>query len=594
MQNRPIRKLVVILHADIVESTALVQIDETLAHERIRKSFCRLSKIIETYGGTSLELRGDALVAQFGRASDAVSGAISFQHENAEFIATLVDDIKPWLRVGIAMGEVVIADGTITGEGVVIAQRLEQLAEPGGICVQGAAKDTIPKRLPFDFQSLGEVELKGFKEPVLSYRTHLKSGEDVPIPDSAVRQDNSVLELPNKPSIAVLPFTNLSGDPAQEYFSDGITEDIITNLSRFRDLFVIASNSSFSYKGKQLKIQDVSRELGVRYVLEGSVQRSGNRVRINAQLIDGATGSHLWAERYQREIDDIFVLQDEVVETIVGTLATGYGGRLRKAWQKRAERKESESFQAFDCFMRGMDAFDNFTAGGSTRGRELFEEAIRLDPNYGKAYAKLAWTYILDAVEGWRKDYDELMSKAFEIALLGVERDEEESWVHWVLGGYYIYVRQFDLAFDEFQSAMNLNPNDADVLADVGFFQSYAGKAEDGIESTLRAMRLNPHFPQYYLLQFGQTCFDAYQYERAISTIEKARDLETTRTRLYLAASHAALGDIDKAKVAIRDVLKLDPQANIQKWTHPKMAPYKEPEHLQHFSHNLKKAGLPN
>jgi len=414
------------------------------------------------------------------------------------------------------------------------------------------------------------------------------------VPEPSEGQVDTALALPDKPSIVVLPFTNMSGDPGQEYFSDGITEDIITNLSRFRDLFVIASNSSFAYKGKPANLREVSRELGVRYVLEGSVQRSEGRVRISAQLIDGPTGRHLWAERYQREVDDIFALQDEVVETIVGTLATGYGGRLRKAWQKRAERKETENFQAFDCFMRGMDAFDNFTGEGTERGRELFEEAIRLDANYGKAYAKLAWTYILDAVEGWRRDYDELMSKGLEIATLGAERDEEESWVHWVLGGYYIYARRYDLAFDEFQSAMNLNPNDADVLADVGFFQGYAGKADDGIDSTRRAMRLNPHFPQYYLLQFGQTCFDARQYENAIAAIGKARNLKTTRTRLYLAASHAALGEIDKAQAAIREALTLDPAATIEKWTHPRMAPYKEPEDLQHFTDNLQIAGLPD
>jgi TolB-like protein/DNA-binding SARP family transcriptional activator/Tfp pilus assembly protein PilF len=381
------------------------------------------------------------------------------------------------------------------------------------------------------------------------------------------------IEPPDKPSIAVLPFQNMSSDPEQEYLVDGITDDIITNLSRFRDLFVIASNSSFVYKGKAVNVQDVSRELGVRYILEGSVQKSKDEIKINAQLIDGSTGSHLWAERYQRHVDDIFALQDEVVGLIVGSLATGYGGRLRKAWQ----RQGSENPRAFDAFMRGMDLMDNFTKADNSRARELFEEAIRLNPNYGKAYAKLAWAYILDATEGWRDNYEDLMAKAMEAATRGVELEDEESWVHWSLGACHFYAMQHDLGLAEFERAIELNPNDADVLADAGFYFTYAGKAEEGAELIYQAMRINPHYPEYYLVQLGQVLFDAHNYDEAIATFARLRNVETPISCLYLAASQAALGNIDKAKEAIDRVLKHDPDATTEKWTQPRMTPYINP-----------------
>jgi TolB-like protein/Tfp pilus assembly protein PilF len=398
---------------------------------------------------------------------------------------------------------------------------------------------------------------------------------------------------PGQPSIAVLPFTNMSGDPEQEYFSDGITENIIADLSRFRDLLVIARNSTFAYKGKAVKIQEVSQDLGARYILEGSVQRSNGRVRIIAQLIDGQTGGHLWVERYDRQLKDIFAVQDEVTEMIVGTLASGFGGRLRKAWQERAERKGPENAQAFDYFMRGMDML-NFNKEDTRRAGELFEEAIRLDPNYTKAYAKLAWVHIIDAVYGWSEDYESSMAKGLEFATMGVEKDDGESWAHWALAGYYMFMTRHDLAFSEFEKAMELNPNDAEVLTDVGMCLSYAGRAEEGLESAHKAMRINRHYPEWFLMQLGQIYYDARQYEDAVATFEGLRSLETTVTCLYLAASHAALGQSNKAKEAIARVLEFDPLATLGKWANVKLAPYADPNDLEHFRENLRKAGLPD
>ena len=293
------RKLAVILHADVVGSTSLVQLNESIAHDRIQAAFRNFSETIGAYGGSTHEIRGDALVAEFERASDAVTAALAFQAQNEEVNARFDDDIRPQLRIGIGLSEVIIADGTVTGAGVVLAQRLEQLAEPGGVVVQGSIVETVPVRLPFVFESLGEHELKGFNQPTRAFAASLHAGKELPAPETMARLQSAKpepLEVPDKPSIAVLAFENLSGDPEQEYLSDGISDSIITGLSRFSGLFVIARQSSFSYKKQAASIQEIASSLGVQYVLEGSVQRSSNRVRVNAKLIDAITGHHLWAQ----------------------------------------------------------------------------------------------------------------------------------------------------------------------------------------------------------------------------------------------------------------------------------------------------------
>jgi TolB-like protein/class 3 adenylate cyclase len=352
-------KLTVILHADVAGSTSLVQQDEHLAHERIQDAFRRFSEAIEKYQGHILELRGDALLAEFDRASDAVAATLAFQVDHIYLISRLKDDLRPTIRVGIAMGEVVIADNTVTGAGVVLAQRVEQLADPGGLCITAALHEALPKRMPFDLENLGEQVLKGFDEPVRVYRVELSADQSVPAPQQDNQREVSprtpklivaiivvalvivggtayfktrvpqeepasvermVLPLPDKPSIAVLPFTNMSSDAEQEYFADGMTEDLITDISKVKELFVIARNSAFTYKGKAVNVSQVAKELGVRYVIEGSVQRVSNQVRINAQLIDASTGGHVWAERYDGSLEDVFSMRDKITQSIVTAL----------------------------------------------------------------------------------------------------------------------------------------------------------------------------------------------------------------------------------------------------------------------------------
>ncbi|MCZ6856285.1 MAG: hypothetical protein O7G86_20405, partial [Gammaproteobacteria bacterium] len=320
MTQTPVRKLAVLLHADVVGSTSLVQENETLAHERILDTFQRFSEAISNYGGIAHEIRGDALVSEFARASDAIGASLAFQVANTSHNEQLSDDIRPVLRIGIAMGEVVVADNTVTGEGVILAQRLEQLAEPGGIRIQGAVYETLPKRLPFKYENLGEQQVKGFDEPVKIYAVSLKPGAEVPEPEPLSQTDTATPDLSETSAKAILPITNKGDDPDQEHFSDGITEDIITALSQISGLLVVARNSTMIYKDKAVDIKQVGREQGVGYVLEGSVRKSGDKVRVTAQLIDAITGHHLWAEHYDRKLDDIFQVQDEITKNVTTEL----------------------------------------------------------------------------------------------------------------------------------------------------------------------------------------------------------------------------------------------------------------------------------
>ena len=510
MAEHPTRKLAVILHADVVGSTALVRINETLAHERIQDAFHRFSKTIESYGGVARELRGDALVAEFERASDAVSAAVAFQAENSEFNTALDDNIRPELRMGISMGEVVIADNTITGESVVLAQRLEQLAESGGVCIQGAAYETVPQRIPFEYESLGEQRVKGFEEPVRAYAVTLKPGEKIPAPESTVASVEMHPELPDKPSIAVLPFTNMSGDREQEYFADGITEDIITELSRFPSLFVIARHSSFAFKAETIDIKEVGDRLGVRYLVEGSVRKAGNRVRITAQLIDAATGNHIWAERYDRNIEDIFEVQDEVTYAIVATLP----GQIEKAVAERTGRKRTESMTAYDCLLRGNQHFHRVTYDDLLEAKRLYQQAIELDPQFALAYSRSAATDNL--LTGMGFGTEDTYSETLATVQRALALDRDDNWSQLTLGWTLLRKLRFDESEEQSERALALNRNDANCMSWVAMGFVFLGRTEEAFDLISKAMRLNPLHPNSYHLVLGNAAYFTGRYEDAL------------------------------------------------------------------------------
>jgi len=587
------RKLAVILHADIVGSTLLVQKNETVAHERIRTSFQNLSKTINNYGGLTHEVRGDALVAEFERTSDAVAAALAFQVINDEYNATLADDIQPQLRIGIGLSEVIIADNTVTGAGVVLAQRLEQLANPGGVVVQGSVAETVPTRMPFKFDSLGEQTLKGFDQPTRAFSVSLQAGKELPEPEtfaSAQPTEPKALKVPDKPSIAVLAFDNMSGDPGQEYLSDGISESIITGLSRFSGLFVIARQSSFSYKKKAASVKEIAANLGVQYVLEGSVQRSESRVRVNAQLIDAMTGHHLWAQQYDRQWEDIFALQDDITQHIVSNIGS-FEGPLERAARVQIKQKTPSDLRAYDYLLLGREHFFLVTKEGNAIARELFQKAVELEPDYCPGHTWIAWTHLVDRDYGWSDDPINSLNLGLDHAHEAVALDKAEAEAHWVLGMALTNSRnQQKTAIAEFERALSLSPNNADLLASYGWALSYLGKAEEAVESIKKAMRLNPIYPDWYTQGLMIALYCARRYEEVIelSTTINVRHLTT---HLLLAGSYALIGQLDNAKTTAANVLEENPGFSLGKWS--ENLSFGNSDDLKHYVDGLRKAGLP-
>ncbi|UCH40441.1 MAG: tetratricopeptide repeat protein [Gammaproteobacteria bacterium] len=629
-KNQP-RKLAVILHADVVGSTLLVHQNETLAHERIQATFHKFSEIINSYHGITHELRGDALVAEFPRASDALAASLSFQVTNDASNATFDDDVKPRVRVGISLGEVVIADNTITGAGVVLAQRLEQLAEPGGVCIQGAAYETVPQRLPFVYENLGDQQVKGFEEPVRAYTVNLKPGEPIPSPEptrqkikvnrqvamkfrqivgamvilaaigiavvlwqpwttimdsSSTQQTASSPE--KQPSIAVLPFQTLSDEATQDYFSDGVTNDIITDLSKFSNLLVIASNSVFTYKGKPVIVKDVGRELGVRYVLEGSVQKSGNRVRINAQLIDAETDHHLWADRYDFEIDDIFKIQDEITSTVVTSLQV-----VLTENEKNLEAIHlTDSLEAYDLYLRGKTYLKG-TRKAHLEARKLFDKAIKLDPGFSAAHAEKSFTFFSSFIMPMSRD-PRVVKGALEAALKAVEADDMLPLAHARLAWAYFSNREHAKAIASARRAVALGPNDAEAHAQLGNILNWSGKPNEGKLNIERAMRLNPYYPYYYLFYLGQSHYLLNENEKAIELMNRVvtRAPYFLPVRRHLAVLYAEKGMMQEAKDQTREVLRIFPGASIEderarcfyRW---------EPDLMNRFFSGLRKSGMP-
>ena len=490
MTQTPARKLAVLLHADVDGSTLLVQKNETLAHERIQDTFRRFSQIINSHGGVAHEIRGDALVAEFTKASDAVSASLAFQAANSTLNEQLSDDIQPVLRIGIAMGEVVVADNTVTGAGIVLAQRLEQLAEPGGVCIQGASYETLPKRLPFEYKNLGEQQIKGFDELVKVYAVNLQPGGVIPESEAIIQADKEALELPDRPSIAVLPFDNMSGDPEQEYFSDGITEDIITDLSKVSSIFVVARNSSFTYKGRSVKTQEICADLGVRHVVEGSVRKSGNRVRITAQLIDGSTGGHIWADRYDGTLENIFELQDEVTCQIVDALKV----QLLPEEQKAILNSPTANIAAYDLYLKGRQHFHYNTKENLHKAKDFFNRAIESDKLYAQPYCGLA-----DCCSYLNTEHGEghaALVDAIAAATKAIEISPGLGEAHASLGLVLSATGNYSSAVKEFSTAVRLDPGSYGAHYYWGRTCFAEGKPEEAAEHLETAWKLSPRDPQ--------------------------------------------------------------------------------------------------
>ena len=406
-------------------------------------------------------------------------------------------------------------------------------------------------------------------------------------------QPNDVSVPEDRPSIAVMPFTVLSDHSDQQHFTDALTKSITSALARFKDLLVIASFSTFTYKDSAPSLTQVRRELGVRYIVEGSVQFAGDQLRVTAQLIDTQTQGHVWTERYQRSIDDIFQVQDDVTERIVGSIANSYGGRVRTAWNAASTDKRTPHYQAFDFFQRGLNCLEAFDSVRSTEAIENFNKALEIDPTYAKPMAKLSWVYLLGAIEGWASDYEASFEMGWEAAQKAMKLDPTEAWSHWAMAGCLFYQGEQERGMTALEKAHQLNPNDADILFDLGYYQGLCGDHEHALDNALKALRLNPHYPLWYLMELVQIYFDARRYEDATATYRRIAENRLPAVALFAGASYAALGQFEQASDAIAEALALDPASSIERWTDRKMLPYRLAEDLSHFADNLRLAGLP-
>jgi TolB-like protein/Tfp pilus assembly protein PilF len=570
------RRLAAILAADVVGYSRLMGRDETETLQRLkslRKDLVQ-PKITERKGRI-VKLMGDGLLAEFPSVVEAVQCAIDIQQGAAEYEPHVSDDRRIRLRIGINLGDIIVDGSDIYGDGVNVAARLEALADSGGIYVSGTVFDHVKGKIGLEFEDLGEQEVKNIDRPVQIYRVSLAGGVDVGSP---------ALELPDRPSIAVLPFNNMSGDPEQQYFSDGVTEDIITELSRFATFEVVARNSTFVYRDQSINVSDVGKKLGARYLLEGSLRKASNRIRLTAQLIDVQTGKHVWAERYDRELEDIFVIQDELVHAIVATLA----GRLADVDAKRALMKPPDSLAAYDCYLRALDLDRKFNPESSREGLDLAQKAIEIDPKFARAHSVLAITLV---TVGWfRNDNSQShLDEVLRVAKTGVSLDPHDSFCHWALGLVYIRHNELVLARDALELALRLNPHDAVVWTDYAWYYVCIGEPRRALQLLDEREAVDPIPPNWHWEIRGEALYGLRRYAEAVACLERVPSLHFWIHR-NLAACHGQLGNIDKAQSHWAQVLEVVPDVKAGR-NFPTIYA-SDPAVKDHWYEGLQKAGL--
>jgi adenylate cyclase len=577
------RRLAAIFAADVAGYSRLVGADEegTLARLTSHRRELIEPKIAE-HQGRLVKTTGDGVLAEFASPVKAVRCAIDVQYAMAARNADIPEGKRIEFRIGINLGDVVVEDGDIFGDGVNVAARLENIAEPGTVFISRTVRDFVTDAAELALEDLGERELKNIAKPVQVFR--------IAAPAQALAAAQApVPAVPQKPSIAVLPFTNMSGDAEQEYFSDGMTEDLITDLSKISALFVIARNSSFAYKGKTVKVQEIGRDLGVRFVLEGSIRKSGNRVRITAQLIDAESGGHLWAERFDRDLTDIFATQDEVVEKIVRALAV----TLSQGEEKRLGRRGTAKIEAYEAYLRGRQLLSRSTREAIAQARAMYRRAIELDPTYAVPHAGLALTGISNYVSDWTDDPGAELDEAERWARRALELDDSEPVAHMALGGVMLWRRDHDGALAESRRMLELDPNFAQGYSAMALALMYAGHALEALGRFATAMRLDPHYAGIVLHFVAQANFSLGNYGTAVKQLLEriARTPGTDSSRMMLAACYGHLGRIEEARAAWAELLKVNPNFSLEQ--RARVLPYKDPRDFQRIADGLAKAGLP-
>jgi adenylate cyclase len=626
------RKLAAILSADVEGYSRLMDNDEEATVHTLTAYRNAITDLTQQFRGRVVDSPGDNILAEFSSVVDAVNCAVEIQRELAERNAELPYNRKMEFRIGVNLGDVIEEDGRIYGDGVNIAARVESMAEAGGICLSGRAYDHVAKKLGLEYENLGEHQVKNISTPirvyrVLSYpgaaahrvvsakkavsrtwRNVLVATVSIVVVAAAVAvwqfylrtpsmevalEERMAFPLPDKPSIAVLPFDNMSGDPKQEYFSDGITDQIITSLSMIPRLFVIARNSTFTYKGKAVKVQKVAEELGVRYVLEGSVQRSEDRIRILVQLIDAINGRHLWSERYDRELKDIFKLQDEIARQVMTALQV----KLTEGEYASGVAGTTSNLKALELFWRAEELFFRWGENDNAEARRWAKKAIEIDPNFAGAWALAGWTHLMEVWFGWTKSPVQSIKQAGEFAKKAIALDNTNAKANALVGQLYLMQRNHEEAVKYGQKAVELNPNDPQMLSILAATMHFSGKFEEAITLVKKAMRLTPYYPALFLNILSSAYISAERYAEAIETCDlmlersKKGEFDPFRVHLQLALAYAGLGQEDEAKAHSTEALKVNPNFSFSYYQ--KILPYKNPAHLKSRIDLFQKAGFP-
>jgi adenylate cyclase len=579
-EERMERRLSAILAADIAGYSALMAADEARTVRDLKGHQAVVLPMIGEFAGRIIDTAGDGILAEFPSVVNAVKCALAIQSKMAERNAAIEPERRMQFRVGINFGDVVYDDARIYGDGINVAARLEGIAEAGGICISGKVYEEINGRVDLDYQDIGEQRLKNIARPVRAYRVRL---------DAVVTAADPAPALPARPSIAVLPFLNMSGDPEQEFFADGITEDLITDLSKASGLFVIARNSSFAYKGRSVKVQEIGRDLGVRFVLEGSVRKAGNRLRITAQLIDAGNGGHLWAERFDRDLVDIFSTQDEVVEKIVAALAV----TLTRGEQQRLYRRGTASVEAYETWLRARALLSRGARESVVQARTLYRRAIEIDGNFPAPHAGLALAGISDYSSGWVADPAQALDEAETWARRALELNDQDPVSHMALGNVLLWRRSHEGALAEFHRMIELDPNFAQGYTATGMALMYAGRPAEALEPIATAMRFDPHYPPIVLHFLAQANFSLGQYEVAAQLLRDriARNPYTDSSRMLLAACYGYLGRLDDARATWAELLEVNPDFSLVQ--RERVMPYKNAGDFQRIVEGLTKASLP-
>jgi adenylate cyclase len=562
------RRLAAILAADVVGFSGLTEKDEngTLAALRAHRSEL-IEPLVARHAGRIVKLMGDGMLVEFGSVVDAVACAVAFQEGMSARNNAASDGTRMEFRIGVNLGDVVIEGDDIYGDGVNLAARLEALAEPGGICVSGTVREHIAGKLDHAFVDGGEQTVKGLARPVHVWRWSARRAAGSVAIDPPIAAPSS-----DKPSIAVLPFVNMSGDPAQNYLSDGIAEDIITELARDRGLFVIARNSSFAFRGSADAATMAGARLGVRYVLEGSLRKAGNRIRVTAQLVEASTGRNIWAERYDRDLEDIFAVQDELTASIVAAIP----GRIASALVRKSHHRSAQQLDAYDLYLRGRELANQHRSDERPQTKALFEQAAERDPGNARAHA---WLADLSIQTWWETRAAKDLAAADNFSNRAVRLDAEDSFCHACRGHVLLFQRNYDGARHHFERAAVLSPNDADIAAMMAVFLMYTGNPQGALERVRWAMRLNPYHPQWYIETLGLCLMNARRYNEAVTIFSNLEE-PAYYVHAYLAGCLLALDRRQEAQSHRKRMFELKPD-----WTPDSFRddPYRDEADIDHI-----------